>query len=137
MPLDASPQVEVIPDLSKPSLRGLAWLLRRQDHWKEWFVCDFMNSWTIRYDQRGHYCGTAGCAIGLAQETWPDVSRVEYHLGLPEKYVKAIFYDQALDLQCGLPTRRHKFYSVPMWRVTPLMVADMIDRYLGDHPDAQ
>jgi hypothetical protein len=48
----------VEPDLSKPSVRGLAWLLRHPERWPADFEFDFWDSRT--------------CAKGLAHRQWPN-----------------------------------------------------------------
>jgi hypothetical protein len=48
----------VEPDLSKPSVRGLAWLLRHPERWPADFEFDFRDSYT--------------CAKGLAHRQWPN-----------------------------------------------------------------
>lgn len=71
------------PDLTKPSLQGLAWMLERESEWKDQFAW-FFSWWYLKKGQahpmnvltpraiieRMNQCGTAGCAIGLAHHTW-------------------------------------------------------------------
>lgn len=71
------------PDLSKPSLQGLAWMLEREAEWKQDFAWYF-NWWywqknkvlpignqpPVEVLDQLEKCGTAGCAIGLAHHTW-------------------------------------------------------------------
>ncbi len=53
MPFDGTPTK---PDLSAPTLEGLAWLLRHKEEWPEGFVWGFGS------------CST--CAMGVADKTW-------------------------------------------------------------------
>jgi hypothetical protein len=68
-------------------------------------------------------CGTAGCALGLAQIMWPhlekaiaedDDAAVAAFFGLPKEMVDEIFYGSDI-YKCG------------MYEVTPGMVADAIE----------
>lgn len=49
----------VEPDLSKPSVRGLAWLLRHPERWP----------WTFGPFDYNH---CPSCAMGLARAMWPE-----------------------------------------------------------------
>lgn len=56
------------PDLAEPTLQGLAWLLEREDDWRNKIMRWEFSSYLY---QTGHkHCGTAGCAMGLAHITW-------------------------------------------------------------------
>lgn len=118
--LEAYPEVQTRPepvderpDLRKPSLEGLAWLLRHlPTELPEWHW-DFANI----VHHSGPLCGTAGCAIGIARSIWkgkyftfsftPDNPRV----GM------TIFQDGADDTD-----------------ITPSVVAGRIDDYLAGRP---
>lgn len=117
MPLDSTnwlqTETETKPDLSKPSLEGLSWLLRHLPETHKW---DF----AMIGGQRS--CGSAGCALGLAQVIWP------------EEYKKS--GSAWAILPARLTTQAHLFsqlaYGVSPQEVTPTMVADRIDKYLAE-----
>lgn len=110
MPLDSTnwkQDTETKPDLSKPSLEGLSWLLRHLPVTHKW---DFRNVGGPKL--RG--CGSAGCALGLALATWPG-ARIEFPNVPVEVQNRFFFYGQ---------------YPVADRLVTPQMVADRIDEFL-------
>ena len=121
------------PDLSTPSLPGLAWLLRHPKEWPQHFRWEFGNV------LREAPCGTAGCAIGIAHLVWGgmfgpgleshgrrarssseilNLTSAQVKLGMEEGDFEDIF------LTCGLYDVALSIY------VTPTMVADAIDAYL-------
>lgn len=58
----------VAPDLTKPSLEGLAYLLEHPELWptpkgKPW-------RWDFSKVSERNECGTAGCAYGIAKTIW-------------------------------------------------------------------
>lgn len=55
--IEAEIGVRAEPDLSKPSIRGLAWLLRHPERWPVGFEFD--------------YGQCSRCAMGLAAQVWP------------------------------------------------------------------
>lgn len=75
-----------VVDLSKPSSKGLAYLLRHKELWPKDFVFNFLD------------CDT--CAMGLAQRTWPEVIKyastgsVGKALGIEEPAALIIFIDR-------------------------------------------
>ncbi len=106
---------EARPDLTTPSIRGLAWLLRHQEHWPKGFVWSYS------------HCTT--CAMGLAHRLWGQfwgrepgssegyVSFTAHVLIMSTSAVWTIFQDLR-DEHRGL------------WGVTPEQVADALDAYL-------
>lgn len=109
---------EIKPDLSKPSLAGLAWLLRHPGEWQKGHLWDF------KVPLRLGKCGTSGCAIGVGRLQWGHNTYTRFHDGLP-KNVALIFYSYG---DWPLKTYGAAFSA----EVTPLMVADAIDRYLAE-----
>lgn len=116
---------EKIPDLTHPSLKGLAYALR---HMKE--VAP-----NHRY-YHGYYamperCGTAGCAIGVAYLLWPeeiggtheDPQHIDY---FGDAAYEAIFDSDAYGGGYAA--------DAP---VTPEMVADRIDTWLAEHGETR
>lgn len=57
MPRDTTQLLEATPDLTRPTLEGLAWLLRHKEAWPEGF------SW--------YFPDCSRCAMGLASRIWP------------------------------------------------------------------
>lgn len=130
MPFDLDPKfLEVSPDLSKPSLAGLAWMLRRQPG-------DF--TWDYYFRSRAMECGTVGCAIGLADRLWPqpwspDANMTSPHaaklFGIPLQVATALFTTPET---YGFDRYADHGFNVAAWRsVTAEMVADKIDDYLA------
>lgn len=117
MPFDPSP-----PDLSMPSIEGLAWVLRHREAWPKRHNWDFSITLRPRYTQCWRECGTAGCALGIAKRLW-GIEASDYAaanlFGISTKAADAIFYGGAY----GVATTKD---------VTPEMVADMIDRKIAD-----
>lgn len=120
MPLDgrnwSRTETETKPDLSKPSLEGLSWLLRRE--------MPKNHTWNFAISFELTECGTAGCALGVARCIWGtpifrnnDPWRI---FGIPHDEYKKIFHAGA-----------SSWYGVPDNCVTPTMVADRIDAYLA------
>ncbi len=103
MPFDSSTHVEVTaPDLTSPSLAGLAWVLRHREAWPTGHVWDFS------------HCDR--CAMGIALKLWPTRCGVR---GLTEVTADDRRYLFGSDAYA--PTSRS--------RVTPEMVADRLDVY--------
>lgn len=120
MPLDSTnwsqTETETKPDLSKPSLEGLSWLLRHMPATHQW---NFM-----RVGGR-HECGSAGCALGLAKASWPKtIKRLYRH----NKTVWDIFPSLTKATMELLFT--NSGYKVSGHLITPQMVADRIDEFL-------
>jgi hypothetical protein len=103
----------VEPDLSKPSVRGLAWLLRHPERWPADFEFDFWDSQT--------------CAKGLAHRQWPnDIPSPLFGgwraLGITEAQANSIFEGKRL------------------WRtrdLSPEAIADDLDALAGRLGDDQ
>lgn len=118
MPFDKLPCIEVSPDLSKASLEGLSWLLRHKERWPR------NHEWNFGWLLHEAECGTAGCALGIAQlvwcaeglKPWGVIGWGEY-FGLWDEEAYHIF--------------EHFTYPCPASAVTPTMVADRIDAYLA------
>ena len=98
-----------VPDISRPSLEALSYVLRRRELWPAGFTWDFR-----------HNCG---CGMGMAQRMWcdKDLLAVTDLLQIPSRVAVKLFtmrgYIGRSDLSgCA---------------VTPEMVADKIDAYLG------
>jgi|SRR5580658_7839208 hypothetical protein len=95
------PETEAAPDLSVPTLRGLAWLLRHKEMWPKNHRWDFKE------------CDT--CAIGLSQRMWPGTNAIK----LTGDYDMARYF-----------FNRRSYLPVVVAHVTPEMVADRIDQHL-------
>jgi hypothetical protein len=151
MPFDGTLNQRLPPDLTEPSLEGLAYLLRHKKLWPTYFKWDFLEILTTRRlshtrastlvafiaSAEVHDCGSRGCAIGLACLMWPrqfagawvsnstmskSVSRI---LGMPVSSVDAIFCDPS-------------HYEIePSADVKPKMVANAIDKYLERNQQKQ
>lgn len=115
MPLDqtnwSQTETETKPDLSKPSLEGLSWLLRQQmpDNFR----------WEFKHYCEPHECGTVGCALGLGKIFWNKHLEAE-DFNMPLLTFNALFFSA---------------YTYHTWdhrKVTPIMVADRIDAYLAE-----
>lgn len=117
MPLDSTnwkQDTETKPDLSKPSLEGLSWLLRHMPESHRW---DFR---TIDGpDPNG--CGSSGCAIGLGCAFWGTETFYYNYKTFAPAPVLDRFFIQGLDS-----------YGVLHRHVTPQMVAQKIDTYLAE-----
>lgn len=115
MPLDSTnwsrtTETETKPDLSKPSLEGLSWLLRHLPADHEWSFSD------VGGPKRGG-CGSFGCAYGLMRVVWGKPRNPYWELlGITVKDEEFFFL--------------HGRYDVPDAFVTPTMVADRIDEFL-------
>lgn len=126
MPFDGKNfKVENRPDLRKPTLKGLAWLLRHPEDWPPNHKWDFAA--VLRAPTENH-CGTQGCAIGVAQLTWPWCGELKSGwasrasvFDMAEREFELIFDD-------GDTLQTYGVYDDA--KVTPSMVADAIDAYL-------
>lgn len=125
MPLDqtnwSQTETETKPDLSKPSLEGLSWLLRHKEEWPRLW------NWDFNYVSRETHCGTAGCAIGLAWHQWGecpfDDLRRQFGMGQDDYY--AIFGVVNSD-------NYSPHYRKDRSLVSEREVADAIDAYLAE-----
>lgn len=104
------------PDLSKPSLEGLAWLLRHPAEWQKGHVWNFAKAWEVTS------CGTAGCAIGIMYGAWPATLSVDDNIATLGMYKDGAF---SRIFRAGMFDRR---------AITPSVVADRIDDYLAGRP---
>jgi len=131
MPFDGTTLTTKKPDLSRPSLKGLSYLLRHKKEWPKNFRWDYEVLISHGYPwfatiNESHI--VEGCAIGLAILVWPEEARkivgsrldrpktMARVLKLKEKVARDIFFNAR-----GYPRQ-----------VTPKMVADKIDAYLGE-----
>lgn len=129
MPFDIDPKfIETKPDLSKPTLAGLAWLLRHPEAWPR------NHQWTYSDTLVHNSCGTQGCAAGIAYLCWFDGIHValENVFGLSKGEYRRIFMGCTTDSAGRVSPTYPGFHA----DVTPAMVADAIDAYLVDHPNA-
>ena len=109
MPHDTTQLADAPPDLTTPTLAGLAWLLRHKEAWPEGFEWEFGDCFR--------------CGMGLAARVWntwerrldPSPSQQAAIWGIPCDEAYRIFV-------AG--------FSNPTL-VTPEMVADRIDAYLA------
>lgn len=123
-------ETETKPDLSKPSLKGLAWLLRHPWNWPVNFEWDYMTvgNEIVSAAQREveHAplpevpCGSAGCAVGVARLVWglDACSDAGIELG-----------DESLN-----DWKTQIFNTHAITPVTPSVVAGRIDDYLAGRP---
>lgn len=112
MPFDSTNSpTEIQPDLSKPSFKGLSWLLRHLPSTHKW---DFEHVGGPSLDR----CGSAGCALGLIIATWPHQCR-SFIDTIPGEITNNLFI-------------QGYYLPVKDKDVTPEMVADRIDGYLAD-----
>lgn len=118
-----------LKDLNKPDLQNLAYVLRHPETWPKRFVWDFS------------YCAT--CAMGLARALWTEVqfangqnraavSAMAREFAMPFTQAQLIFGGDAygiLTKSKGHLWWKRRFHD---WSsVTPEMVADQIDAYVG------
>ena len=101
-------QLDAGVDLSKPSVKGLAYLLRNKQLWPAGFI------WEYQY-----HCG---CAMGLAKRMWGKTPE------MPDRQFKDAFYGRS-DYG-GKPYKRLGFIPKPMSKVTPEDVAARLESYL-------
>lgn len=105
------------PDLRKPSLAGLSYLLRHRELWPAGF------SW--------NFSGCHSCAMGLAHRTWAN--------SLWRRFTTGLRYPDAPSMQRVFGISEHNtlqffYYGYDTASVTPEMVADKIDAYLAGRP---
>ncbi len=112
MPFDNTP-VETAPDLTRPSLEGLSWLLRHREAWPEGHVWDYS-------------CGES-CALGIGRKQWPDFVRRE-SITPGGDMTRTL----GVDMYTGSRMFSLRAYQpVGDLDVTPEMVADRIDQYIA------
>lgn len=105
-------ETETKPDLSKPSLEGLAWLLRHPEEWPDHYEWDFSVSGIFN----GYHCG---CALALHRRMFnmAGIGRSCERAGMPDDQYSACFLNGQMDP-----------------RVTAAVVAGRIDDYLAGRP---
>jgi|SRR5882672_1060163 len=114
-------EVEALLSLDKPSLEALSYLLRHKGLWPKGF------SWNY------NKCET--CAMGLASQLWGVHIRLAHtHLAVEDiSELMKMPYEKAADIFYGggdwMDQVKRQFEDV-----TPEMVADQIDLYLGKQP---
>lgn len=112
MPRDTVQLLEAPPDLSQPTLSGLAWLLRHKEAWPEGFQWDY------------RFCET--CAIGLAARLWYDPA-VYLHEDINwAELAFSLTFDMARTFFADI---KHP-HTAKMQAVTPEMVAACIESHL-------
>lgn len=127
MPFDDSEFLKTVPDLSAPSLEGLSFLLRHRDRWPE------DHRWAFQYGLLMKDSETVGCALGIAQLIWglPICAMKSHHVaalfGMEDEDFGRIFHSEG---------RSYGYAPLQPADVTPEQVADAIDRYLANRPDA-
>ena len=105
-------QSYAIPDLSQPSVKGLIYLLRNKDQWPKTF-----GYWS--------YTSAPTCAMGLAQEMWPEhicvknVETVSAAIGITFHQGSRAF----------MSAHEGKLF-MRFHMVTPDRVADVLERYV-------
>lgn len=131
------------PNLAKPTLQGLAWLLEREDDWRNKIMRWQFSSYL--YETGHKHCGSAGCAMGLAHLTW------DKHKG-PEgnAHSLAALMDEvrAILVRRGEPEATSHAAMNTVWfelfhngadhdsarHVTPRVVSDRIKAFLSNKP---
>lgn len=108
MPLDSTnwSQTETKPDLSKPSLEGLSWLLRQPEKWPSGFSWD--------------YSKPSRCAVGLGRRVWPKLYWTLAYWGFRRSFNMPVL------------TFARIFDNISDKAKTPLVVAFEIDAYLAE-----
>ena len=111
-------------------LRQLSSLLRHVEEWPQYFDWDYGK--LLQF----HDCGSAGCAIGLCAQIWPEefpkiectpgqymvLERIiSKNFGMPHCETERIFY---------APSIGGGMYGKNRWDITPIDVANAIDDYL-------
>ena len=129
-------------DLSKPSLEGLAMLLRTEELWPKGYQWSFLDVAEalhervegISINQPGAYqrCGTHGCAIGLAYEMWPEIQTRHQYMGESIDNIAEATGISSMDAHCLFWETDTYYPGHVHEEVTPVMVADAIDRYLAE-----
>ena len=134
MPRDTTQLADAPPDLTTPTLAGLAWLLRHKEAWPEGFEWDFGDCWS--------------CGMGLAALLW-DACAIDLRLSLSAR--QAIIWDIPRDeayriFLAGARAESHQIFFAGAHAeshqiffagahdpalVTPEMVADRIDAHLA------
>lgn len=124
MPRDTIALLEAIPDLSTPSLEGLAYLLRHPEKWPEGFKWD--------------YSECSQCAMGLAFHLWnsqviprldePDSS---YHIASRAARCLLGFTGDDWDFE-GIFRELDIVLGVYHQDVLPIHVATAIEAYLAN-----
>lgn len=117
--------LNIIEEVSRPSLENLAYCLRHPDTWPEGFYWD--------------YGKCERCAMGLAHELWSSIPEASNETGA-SIMARAFHmsYEAAHTIFFGSAWRKRKFFGgyfyPPHSTITPSMVADAIDKYLANTP---
>lgn len=115
MPLDGT-STENKPDLSFPSLEGLAYLLRHPELWEHNFKFEF--SWIYE-----HFCGDpcpSGCGLGLIEHLYGELERIKFMDSLTNIY--------------GPFSITSVFFKFSDTIITPEILANRIDNLIAVKP---
>lgn len=113
---EAEVEADLKPDLSKPTLEAMAYILRHREEWPKG------HKWAYTTTLDKTKCGTIGCAMGIAWATWPSAYA---------QYPRDIF-------RISKNAQEHIFFSAhnvlnkSMYDVGPEDVATVIDLVLAD-----
>lgn len=99
------------PDLRKPSLAGLAYLLRHRELWPQGFEWKY-----VSYDR---------CAIGLAKQYW----RLPDHFSSARSAAELFGIPIAVSMNL-FTGGAWSFFAMVFGRIKPEMVAAEIDKYM-------
>jgi hypothetical protein len=121
MPFDATPTIDNPLTFSpgKEGLRKLAYVLRHKELWLK-------HKWNFMTPFRETECGTVGCALGIARVMWPEkiiangriCEQLAAQFDMSPSAASDIFHGGA-------------FTHMEIHHITPVVVADAIDRYLA------
>lgn len=117
MPRDTIALLEAIPDLSTPSLEGLAYLLRHPEKWPEGFVWDYSD------------CHT--CAVGLAMQLHDISGPGDETVSRYAARILCLPHGEAYDIFVGLGDDKGIDRGT-MARITSIHVATAIEAYLAN-----
>jgi hypothetical protein len=120
-------QQETKPDLSKPSVEGLSYLLRHSEEWPK-------HRWNFSRVCDKTDCGTVGCALGVAITKWP--AEMSRELRPDDGYTEAFVRLTGMDQKAANGIFRNwnfigEGYGKHNSQITELDVADKIDTYLA------
>ena len=86
------------------------------------------HAWDFTRVGGGGDCGSAGCALGLANVLWGDEGERRF---AGDAAVESVSHDEVHGLLGINDELGERFYGCPRTYVTPAMVADAIDQYLA------
>lgn len=127
MPFDQQ-NFEVKPDLSKPSVEGLIWLLRHKEAWPEDFEWD--------------YVAPEKCGAGLGICIWKTHLRADItnfcmsFLGMPEDTVYDIFWRAPRTLGRVGPEASLLSLAAAYNSITPEDIATLLEQYISQSTPA-